>query len=251
VLVVLAARHDRAAEALVRRWATAEARLLTPDDLSRAGWRHQPSDPANSTAVVGGQRVAVCDISGVLTRLPAVTWRELAWIVPEDRRYVAQEMTAFLLSWLCGLECPVINVPTPTGLCGPSWRPERWRIVAAKLGINVTPLRRRASMVVRDAIFNATVDAYLGSSKRGCVPVTVIGDRCIGAADEALASQAWHLARAAGADILVVRFDGREADSCFVNADFWPDVSDGDVADAVFDLFAERTRVSSGVGTPK
>ena len=148
MLVILANCGNRSAELLAERWSHLGARLLTPSDLSLEGWRvAYGTDDRRldrwSTAVVGGEVVPTDQITGVLTRLPAVFEHELMTVVPEDRAYVAAEMTAFLLAWLTQLPCPVLNRPTATGLSGPNWRRERWVAVAAQLGIPARSVRRR------------------------------------------------------------------------------------------------------------
>ncbi len=60
--------------------------------------------------------------------------------------YVSAEMTAFLLSWLSGLDCPILNRPTPNCLSGPGWRQEQWIHLAARLGIPVDPVQRYAKL---------------------------------------------------------------------------------------------------------
>jgi hypothetical protein len=82
VLVVLASRHEGRPRALVDRWAGYGASLLTCEDLSVAGWRHDPGAPQVSTAVIGGHTVAVREIAGVLIRLPWVREWEFSHIVP-------------------------------------------------------------------------------------------------------------------------------------------------------------------------
>ncbi len=100
-MLIVASRRDRQARDLVERWSDNGARLLTCEDLWVAGWRYLLGDPENSTLVIGGRSIAAGEITGVLTRLPYVSERELFRIVREDRRYVAAEMTAFL-----GRGCP-------------------------------------------------------------------------------------------------------------------------------------------------
>ena len=109
MFVVLAYRHDVAARALVERWRAAgeQAALLTCADLTRRGWRYVAGNPAASYADVGGQVLATRDIRAVITRMPAVGEVELPHVHEDDRRYAAAEMQAFLLAWLCSLECPV------------------------------------------------------------------------------------------------------------------------------------------------
>ena len=228
MIVVIASRYDEIARALVARWEAYDARLLTCEDLSVCGWRYYPSDSRLSTAVIGGQEVAQEKIRGVLTRLPSVYVEELFHIVPADRAYVAVEMTSFLVSWLSRLQCPVLNRPTPTCLSGPYWRQERWVCIAAQIGIPVRSVQRR---IVR-------VSGNLPEEeepKPSPVTVTIVGNRCFGAVDEALHIQARRIADAANVDLLAVQFSGPKAGSFFVGANLWPDVTADDVADAVLD----------------
>jgi hypothetical protein len=145
VLVVVASSQDRIAAAIAGRWASEPgsggAAVLTCRDLSVAGWSYRPGQGARSRAVVGGRRVAAREIEGVLVRLPHVPLDELAHIAPDDREYVAEEMRAFLLSWLSDLPCPVLNRPTPTSLAGPGWSPAQWIVAATRVGLRVGPVR--------------------------------------------------------------------------------------------------------------
>ena len=124
MLVVLAGSHDWTARRLIEHWG-ANARLLTCRDLSRHGWRYSPGEAAG-TAIIDGESVPMDAIDGVLTRLPAVVEDELGRIVPGDRSYVAEEMTAYLAAWLSELPCPVLNRPSPAYLMGPAWTREQW-----------------------------------------------------------------------------------------------------------------------------
>ena len=84
---------------------------MTAPDLSTRGWRQSLSGGDGGTAVVGGRRVTQNEISGVLTLLPCVTEQELVDIRPQDRPYVAAEMTAFLLYWLSRLSLAMFSAP--------------------------------------------------------------------------------------------------------------------------------------------
>ena len=182
-----------------------------------------PGAPESSTVVIGGRSIAADGISGVLTRLPHVPERELVRISREDRRYVAAEMTAFLRSWLSTLRCPVLNRPVSTSLSGPGWCQEQWIHTAARLGIPVRPMRRSIAF---------PADAAEAVPDPPDVTVTVVGERCLGPVNGVLAAQARSLARAAGVDLLSVRFGkGQE----LLGADPWPDVSSPEVADAILE----------------
>ncbi len=244
MFVVVASRHDKAAAALVTRWAANGASLMTCEDMSVAGWRHylnatggdgeelsphQSLHKQDSTAVVGGKVVAVEQITGVLNRLPFVVEQEIFHIVPEDRAYVAMEMNAFLTSWLSHLKCPVLNRPTPSYLLGPCWRAEQWIYTAAQLGIPVRPTRRQIGLAVN------VLPQVL---EKTAVAVTVVGDRTLGNVDPILARHARHLADAAKVDLLTVYFTTSEANADFVYADLWTDISAPDIADAIFEYLS-------------
>jgi len=208
---------------LAARWAGHDAGLLTPRGLSTAGWRHRLGSPEDSTAVVDGKRVPVRDIEGVLTRLWCVGIADLAHIVPADREYVSMEMTAFLLSWLTTLECPVPNRPSPSCLAGPNWRAEEWTQKAARLGIPVRPAARRTALG----------QGPLPPEEFTKTTVTVVGDWALGAADNALKAHARRLAEHAGTGLLDVYFDGPGAGAAFAGVNLWPDITRPEVADAM------------------
>jgi hypothetical protein len=233
MLVVIASVHDQTARALIDRWRVQEAYLLTCEDLSVMGWRHQLGAADVSTAVIHGRVLPTGRITGVLTRLPCVDERELIHIVPDDRAYVAAEMTAFLTSWLSGLTCPVLNRPTPACLMGPSWRREQWVYAAGQLGIAVSPVRRWA-----------TLAGDCGSEAPACsaITLTVVGDHCFGEADGTLAAKARRLAVAAKVGLLAVHFSGPQPGASLLSADLWPNVSSPDIADAILEYFSERAR---------
>lgn len=227
MIVILARQHDRTAHALIERWRRHAAALLTPADLSVAGWLYDPRRPGKSRAVVSGQIIEVERIKGVLTRLPWVTAADLAHIRPCDRSYVAAEMMAFLLAWLSALDCTVVNRPTPTGLAGKNWRPEQWTHCASRLGVPVAIAKRGAT---RPGCIMRSEPPQTG------VVVTVVGEACIGSLNDELAERARLIAKAAGASLLEVGFTGGAQDSCFTGAQVCPaDVGD-EVAEAILEL---------------
>lgn len=244
MLVVVASRHDKAAQALVANWSADGAMLLTPEDLSVVGWRHYVrgvdeageaentiSSSSSSWAVVSGVSIALDQITGVLTRLPSIFEQELLHIIPEDRAYVAAEMNAFLISWLSSLKCPVLNRPTPTYLLGPAWRPEQWVYAAAQLGIPVRPVQRQSSLLasVRPQVI-----------EKPAVKVTVVGGRCLGEVEKPLASHARRLADAAQVDLLTVNFSSNESSAELLGADLWTDISAPNVADAILEYLSKE-----------
>jgi hypothetical protein len=80
-------------------------------------------------------------VRGVLNRLVSVPFETLRHAHPADRDYAAQELTAFFVSWLYCLPCPVLNRPTPQGLSG-AWRHlSEWIWMAARAGLPTPPYR--------------------------------------------------------------------------------------------------------------
>lgn len=207
MIVILASAPDGAARSLAASWP--EAVVMTPQDLSVAGWRHDPLQPRNDVAMIGGVRVACRDIRGVVTRLTRVTPDDLAHVIEEDRGYVAAEMTAFLVSWLSSLRCPVMNPASAVSLAGPAWRRERWLHAAARAGLAA------------------------GHAAEAEVVVTVVGKECVGAPDPALAALARRLAALAGANLLELGL-AREGEAwTLVHATPWPDLLAPEVREAL------------------
>lgn len=229
MIVIVASRYDTPARRLSERWAGAGGCLFTPADLSVGEWRYCPGDPLNSTAILGVRKVKQSEIRGVFTSLQWIWAGELADIVVEGRAYVAAEMSAFLLCWLSGLTCPVLNRPTAGCLNGPAWGREQWNAAAAQAGMRVQLVRRRAHLVL---------PAAEEPNQLAPVTVTVAGDRCFGETDKALLSQARCLAGVAGVDLLAVQFSGAEPDSSFVGANTSPAIATDDIADATLSFLS-------------
>jgi hypothetical protein len=234
LIVVVASRLDQGARTLAASQGTDRIALLTCEDLSVPGWRHYVAAAGTPVAVIDGREVAVEEITGVVTCLPNVSELELLHIVPSDRAYVAAEMSAFLLSWLSALSCPVLNRPSPTCLSGPYWRPEQWARVASEVGMRVQPVHRRVALDVGPA-----------PAVTHGVTATVIGERCLGQADTATLAAARRLARAADVELLTVRVSGPEAGATFLGADPWPDLTSEETVDALLE-YLEANAVSHG-----
>jgi hypothetical protein len=235
MIVILASRHDDAARRLATRWEGSGGCLVTCQDLSARGWRYHTTQPWNSTGVLGGREVALREVSAVLTLLPSISSAELLDIVPADRAYVAAEMTAFLVSWLSQVSCPILNRPAPGCLTGPYLHPEQCAAAAAKLGMQIQPAIQRLGRCPA-----ATDGARRG--EEAPVTVTVVGDRGFGAADDPLLQQAALLARTLRIGLLGVRFAGRETGATFLGATSCPSLVDPDVADAVLAYLLAQDR---------
>ena len=243
MILILASRWDTSAQDTAAAWSDQPVRILTARDLSRAGWCQslgagdaaggQDAAVGHDRAVIEGQPIADEEIRGVLTRLPWVTDVELPEIVAPDRAYVAAEMSAFLLCWLSGLACPVLNRPTPTCLSGPGWRAERWTRAAAETGMTVRPVRRDSRS--SEAPVDSAASAY----------VTVVGSQVFGEVAADLTQRARHLAQLAGVSLLTLGFSGRERNAEFLAADVFPSLDDEAVRRAVLEHLAAGPEIRS------
>jgi hypothetical protein len=239
-VLVFASVGDEVADSFVRRNARRGVRLMTPRDLSRAGWLCEFQDGvAFAQAVVEGRPVSQSRLAGVITRLSCVTTADVPHIDAVDRVYVAAEMQAFLAAWLHALRCPVLNRPSTMCLAGNWWSPQQWVHTAARLGIPIAPLEQRVDRRVRRK------EASSLGGIRTVTAVTVVGPRVVGVAASRLMQHARMLAVAAGLDLVTFRFFSPDPDAEFLGASLWPDLSDERIAEAVLQHLwrqAESTR---------
>lgn len=226
---MLASRYDVTAQQLVERWAAHGACLLTCEDLSLAGWGYYLADPSTATAVIGGRKVVLGEIRGVVTRLPWVTELELVSIMSADRAYVAAEMSAFLAFWLSDLNCPVLNRPTAGTLNGPPWGREQWIFTAARVGMRVPSVQHHLTLSSA-ATVHGPVDAN--------TTVTVVGNRCLGQADRSLLERSRLLAEAANVELLGIQFSDVGPEATFLSATVYPEINSIEVTDAMLRYFA-------------
>jgi hypothetical protein len=224
MIVIVGRATDPPARALLRRWQPHGAALLTPGDLSQRGWRYDPQAPLAGCAVVAGRAVAAADIRGAVTALQTVTVADIPHIVSADRAYVANEMRAFMVSWLQALPCPMLNRPTALSLAGCAWGPERWSLAASSLGIPAVSSPVDGTLLPHDAH-----------------SVTFVGGEVLDAPSARVAGWVRRLARAAATNTLVARFlDG--ARPRFAGASILPDFGRADVAAAALQwLGGERS----------
>lgn len=223
-ILIFSSSYDQSAHQLAKRWESYGAVLVTPSDLTVAGWRYYQNNIASSTINSSGKLIPINTIAGVITRLEGIYEQELKHIVAKDRTYVAAEITAFLMAFLTEITCPVLNRPSTLSLCGPSWRQEKWLHMAAKLEIQSVPFYRTSSS-------KALLSEYLPHA----ISVTVIGNKHFGSFDYLLVKQTRSLAEAAGVDLLVAYFTKPENGSLFITASSWVDVLDGNISNAILD----------------
>lgn len=123
----------------------ADVELLTGERLAATtAWEHRlgRSGVRTGFTLPDGGIVRDDQIRGVLNRLVTPPEALLASACVEDRDYALQELTAFYLSWLHALACPVVNRPTPQGLSG-RWRHmSEWLVLAREVGLPALSYRQ-------------------------------------------------------------------------------------------------------------
>lgn len=234
MILVLAHGRDLPARRWVDAWSAHDARLVTPADLSRPGWQHYVGDSGPEFAVASGQTISVPEIRGVVTRIPWVMPDDVPHVTADDRGYVASEINAFLVAWLCELRCPVINRPAPGSLMGAPHSAEGWLALAARAGLTLSCTRRT---------FPAPPETAWPTD---AITVSVLGGRCFGDVDPELASQACRLAALADVELLAVMFSHREAGATFLGAHLWPDIALPELSGA---LLARFVPAAAGLAT--
>ena len=149
-------------------------------------WHHRLSATGDSTSFTlpDGRVIESQSVRGTVNRILAPATIQMTATVPEDRGYAAQEMFSFYVSWLKTLPEPILNVPTPQGLCG-RWRHlSEWIGLAAQAGLQ-TPRYRMSSqdasgagqhtaipagqmvktaVVLRDAVFGMDLPSDVAAS---------------------------------------------------------------------------------------
>ncbi|HOY58710.1 MAG TPA: hypothetical protein PK640_11320 [Verrucomicrobiota bacterium] len=100
-------------------------------------WEHRLENGRTLTNLTlpDGRLLRDGEVRGVLNRLTFIHAGSLVVVQPADRDYVAQELQAFLLSWLHSVPAPVLNRPTPAGLSGRLRHVSEWIWLAAQAGL--------------------------------------------------------------------------------------------------------------------
>ncbi|MDQ1748607.1 MAG: hypothetical protein QOD07_2870 [Frankiaceae bacterium] len=104
--------------------------VATPSSLSMAGWTLRSGAPPTVPEALGGAAVRA-----VLVRVVRIRAESLPHVHPEDRAYVAAEMTAFLTAFLAQWPARRVNPVTPGNLMGLARSPEGWLRAVAMDGL--------------------------------------------------------------------------------------------------------------------
>lgn len=201
--------------------------LVTAETLAYSLlWEHRLSSDEALVRIqlTDGRVIRSDDIHGVLNRLVSVPLDHWRLSAPADRDYAVQEFTAFYLSWLYSLPCPVLNRPAPLGLSG-AWRhASEWALLAQRARLPMQPFRESsaASAAAEDGARLAPV--HLPHK----TVITVAGTTSGASAPAAIAEGCLRLATLAETPLLGVDFAIRpDGQWMFAGATPLPDLSLG------------------------
>jgi hypothetical protein len=219
------------------------ARGLAPVELVSAElltntlrWEHRLGSAGVSIniSLADGRVIRGDRVRGTLNRLLSLPFEYFQMASPVDRQYATQEMNAFFMSWLYALPAPVLNRPTPQGLCG-HWRhPVEWHILAAKAGL--------PTAVCRQSSFDTLATSYPGSQP--ATTLFAVQDRIVGGpAPGFIVEGCRRLAELSGTAVLGIDFrHSPEGPWTFAGCTPMPDLRLGGAAilDALADTLRQR-----------
>lgn len=119
-------------------------RLLTDEDLAlRTRWalRQDGARVETTMRLADDTSLSSNDIEAVFNRLRYVAAPQFGASPEADRDYAHMEMHAFLLSWLEGLRCVVVNRASPRGLGGVVRGAAEWLLLAGRAGLPARGMR--------------------------------------------------------------------------------------------------------------
>ena len=106
-----------------------------------------------------------------------------------------------------------------------------WVSKACELGIPARAVHQSISLPARPAVAE--------TEPQDAVTLTVVGSNVVGTGNAVLKRHASRLAAAANVQLLSVRFDSAARDAILLGASLWPDLSDPDVGEAIWNYFLE------------
>lgn len=211
--------------------------VIHPEMLTHAvvwDYRAGAGGAAIEIQLTDGRTIQSRMIRGVLNRFCSAPFEPLRCIRPDDRAYATQEFTAFYLSWLCALPPPLINRPTPQGLCG-QWRHlSDWTWLAAHAGLPTS----RYTQTSRDVESERDWQGRRVPPDAPVQTLIVIGDQMVGSsAPSTILAGCRRFAQLAGTALLGVDFsDGPGGLWTFAGATPCPDLRQG--GEALLDALA-------------
>jgi hypothetical protein len=147
MVMILHEPGDASASWLAERFAALgrPADIVTSADLDTAIlWDHRIDGDCASVAITlrDGRELSSAAAQPIVNRLSFVPFNAMREEAGRDFGYAVQEMFALYLSWLHAWPAPVINRPTPQGLCGNYRHPSVWTTLGRRAGLPVRPWRQ-------------------------------------------------------------------------------------------------------------
>jgi hypothetical protein len=212
------------AVAIARRQGRDAVTVVRPEQLATGRWVHRVTSDGARTKVslAGGLDLVDHDIGAVLNRIDGIPPLRFLRSSERDRAYAGAELEALFVSWLHGLDCPVVNPIDAHGPFG-RWTRLRWLTLAADLGL---PIADRQPAPRPYAVQSPDQD------------VVVVGQAVFGRLAPRFGGSCTEVARAAGCSLVAFRFsDGDEPR--LADADTKPALS-GAAIEAAADLLLEE-----------
>lgn len=215
--------------------------LVTAESLAFAlKWEHRLNSHGVETRITlaDGRVIESRRIKGTINRLTYIPVGHLGAFQEADRAYAEQELFALFASWLFGLPGPMLNPPTPQGLCGAPRTRSEWVWLAARAGLPC-PLYRQGA------------PAFSTAPRKGLIPdprrletVIVVNNRTTGAkVPPAISHGCINLSKLAGVSILGVDLSVDAEGGCsFVDATPAPDLRAG--GEALIDALEEALQTN-------
>lgn len=152
--------------------------LVTAESLVGARWTYRLGADGVSVdiSLADGRTVSSHHVRGAVNRLMMVPPESTICFQEADREYVGQEFNAFYISWLGALPGPVLNRPTPQGLCGRIRHISEWVRLASEAGLS-TPVYEQSS---RDASPPYALHARVPNGEADLHAVLVVGGHALG-----------------------------------------------------------------------
>jgi hypothetical protein len=245
VWLVLCSATDHAAHWAydeLRRAGLAPLHIVAEDTLAMPlAFEHRIGERGVRTRIelAGGLVLDSHIIEGVLNRITAVPARHVHYAPRAERDYALMELNALWVSWLYALPAPLLNRPSPLGLCGAVRHVAEWRAMAAAAGLDPAPFRLAdddpAALRLPWERIAAPGPSAAGAGREGSPlgrrTVLVVGDEAVGDDVSGQVRQGClALARSAGLGLLGAEFELTEGSWRFLDATPLPDLRQGGAA---------------------
>jgi hypothetical protein len=169
-----------------------------------------------------GRRINTDNVRGAINRIVGVPSEQLPDVQPDDREYSNQELFAFFMSWLYALPQPVLNRPSPPGLCGQLRNISEWVLMASQAGLPTSEFKQSSHNYVAEKSFEGRVS----QNHTHVNSVFVIEGHVIGSqVPQHICDGCRSLAKLTSTELLGIEFaEGEAGPWTFIGATIFPDL---------------------------